>query len=146
MPVDNLHGVVSAKERTIASASAFFVPAAAPEDQERVYAGLAQWCHRAVPQTEARIYSITYVHDGEEWTATVGESLRGVRRKKSRARGARVERVVHLTDPATVLAIFPDVPYLVVTNHRIAGSVRSAWENPFMAGQPQSVTYFSVAR
>ncbi len=43
-----------------------------------------------------------------------------------------------------VLAIFPGTPFKVVTNHRIPGNVRSAWENPFMAGEPKSVAYFSL--
>lgn len=47
-----------------------------------------------------------------------------------------------LSDSAQVLAIFPGNPYLVVTNYRITDGVRSAWENPFMAGRPTSVTFF----
>lgn len=122
----------------------FFVPAATPDNQESVYADFARWCGCAVPSPESRIYSITYVHDGEEWTATVGEHLRGIRHRTTRSRGKKIERTQHLSDPAIVLAIFPGVPYMVVTNHRIAGNVGSAWENPFLAGQPKSITYFST--
>ncbi len=55
----------------------FFVPAATPENTEEVYASLAKMCHRSVPDAAKRIYSIRYTHDGAEWTATVGEELRG---------------------------------------------------------------------
>ncbi len=124
----------------------FFVPAATSENQESVYASFAEWCKCAVPALEKRIYSITYIHDSEEWTATVGESLRGIRRRTSRSGGRKVERTSHLSDPAIVLAIFPGSPFMVVTNHRIAGNVGSAWENPFFAGTPTSVTYFSFTK
>ena len=128
----------------MAEAPAFFVPAATPDNVESVYAGFAKWCSRTVPAMDRRIYSITYVHDGEEWTATVGEPLRGIRHRTSRSRGKKIERTVHLSDPAVVLAIFPGDPYMVVTNQRLAGNVGSAWENPFLAGRPESITYFSA--
>ena len=54
------------------NAPPFFVPAATPDEQESVYADMAADCNRAVPDPDRRIYSITYVHDGAEWTATVG--------------------------------------------------------------------------
>ena len=121
---------------------AFFVPAATAENQEQVYADFAQWCRCVVPEMGRRIFSITYSHDGVTWTATVGESLQGVKKVTSRSMGKKVERTVPVSDPATVLAIFPGNPFMVVTNHRIAGNVGSGWENPFMAGRPTSVTYF----
>jgi len=123
-------------------APSFFVPTVS-DKQEEAYAGFANWCQRAVPDSVDRVYSITFTHDGDEWTATVGEALRGIRRRYSRKRGTRVEHVAPLSDPAVVLAIFAGYPYLVVTNHRVPVDVRSAWENPFMAGEPDSVTYFS---
>ncbi len=119
---------------------AFFLPAATPENQETVFADLAKFSRCAVPPAERRIYSITYTHDGEEWTA----SLKGVRYRTSRVRGQKVERKERLSDPAVVLAIFEGNPFFVVTNHRIAGNVGSRWENPFMAGRPHSVAYFST--
>jgi hypothetical protein len=122
---------------------AFFVPAATPENQESVYADFAKLTRSAVPPVVRRIYSITYNHDGEEWTATVGQNLTGVRRKTSRVKGVKVEREQRLSDPALVLAIFSGDPFFVVTNHRLVGNVGSRWENPFMAGRPTSVTYFS---
>lgn len=124
----------------------FFVPAATPDNQESVYASFAKWCGRAVPSLERRVYSITFVHNGDEWTATVGESLSGRRFRTVRSRGVKLEREQPVSDSAIVLAIFPGVPYMVVTNHRIGGrDVGSAWENPFFAGEPTSVSFFSPA-
>lgn len=120
----------------------FFIPGATRKDQEELYATYAKWCDRPVPTAAERIYSITYVHEGDHWTATVGKTLSGTGRAKKTQRGSPSERPRFLSDPARVLAIFPGNPYLVVTNYRIAASVRSAWENPFMAGRPTSVTYF----
>jgi hypothetical protein len=118
----------------------FFVPEATPEEQESVYAEMAAICGRPVPDQGRRIYSITYVHDREEWTATIGKRLQGVRRRVTRSRGKRTERNQPVSDPAVVLAIFAGVPYMVLTNWNVG----SAWENPFMAGKPRSVTYFST--
>jgi hypothetical protein len=126
------------------SAPRFFVPAATEEERESVYAEMAAICGRAVPPLDRRIYSITYVHDGEEWTATVGEQLRGTRPAVTNRRGKKVQREQRFHDPAKVLAIFAGYPYMVFTNHRVGGrSVHSAWENPFLAGTPKSVIYFS---
>ena len=121
---------------------AFFVPAATLDNQESVYADFAKWCKCPVPKQGERIYSITFVHDSEEWIATVGEHLHGTRRRTSRSQGKKIERTTQLSDRATVLAIFSGAPYIVVTNHRIAEDVGSAWENPFFSGKPISVSYF----
>jgi hypothetical protein len=126
-------------------APAFFVPNATPENQEGLYASFAQRCGCAVPVPGKRIFSIRYVHDGVEWTATVGQELHGVKQVTSRSRGKKMVRTVQTSDPATVLAIFDGVPcFLVVTNHRIPINVGSRWENPFLAGRPLEVTYFSA--
>lgn len=121
----------------------FFVPGSNPDNCEETYASYAKWCGKSVPPSTQRLYSITYVHNGDEWVATVGETLSGKGYPKQKRRGNAHQRTMFLSDPAMVLAIFPGDPYFVVTNHRIAGNLRSAWENPFMAGRPTSVTYFS---
>lgn len=131
------------KKFPIGSSPFFFLPAATADIEEATYADLAKWCGAAVPDLKKRIYSINYVHNSDRWTATVGENLRGVRIHQKRSRGRMVEHTEQLFDPAIVLAIFPGIPYTVVTNHRIAGDCGSAWENPFMAGRPTSITYFS---
>ena len=122
----------------------FFVPGATPEAQEAVFAELARFAKQPVPQLSERVYSITYDHGGGEWRATVGETLRGIRRKRIHSKGKTVEREIPIHDAALVLAIFPGTPYLVVTDSRPIGRVRSAWRNPFLAGVPKSVTRFSL--
>lgn len=122
----------------------FFVPAATAENVEQVYASFAQMSGRPVPPRGERIYSITYTHNREEWTATVGERLTGKRHIVTRSKRDSIERTQCVSDPALVLAIFAGSPFVVVTNHRIAGNVGSKWENPFFAGQPSTVTKFSA--
>jgi len=122
----------------------FFLPAATLDTQEASYAKLAGLCGRPVPVLAERIYSMTFVHDGERWTATVGETLSGVRIDTKRSRNKRIERKTHLDDPATVLAIFSGVPFLVATTGGI--TVPSKWGNPFLAGQPESIVRFAVKR
>ena len=134
-------------EKTMPETRAFFVPPEhpnfTPEQQESAYVEFAAMCHSPVPEPGQRIYSIRYNHDGTEWTATVGETLRGVRRKTVRSRGVKREQTSQVSDPATVLAIFPGVPYQVVTSEGWWPNVRSGRVNPFMAGQPTSMTYFA---
>jgi hypothetical protein len=124
----------------------FFVPAANDLDHaERLYADFAKWCGVAVPPLRSRVYSITFVHDGEEWTATVGESLQGVKLKRPRLRSLPIQRGALCSDPARVLAIFRGTPWFVVTDHGLAGFVGSKWENPFLVGQPNNVEPFQMA-
>ena len=80
---------------------------------------------------------MTFRHNGEEWTATVGERLVG-RRWKAVGR-PRIERVQHLSDPARVLAIFAGHPFAVVLD-----GTRSAWNNPFYAGDVRSIVRFAL--
>jgi hypothetical protein len=117
---------------------AFFIPGVAPETEEAVYAQLAQICRSGVPDFDRRLYSITYVHDGVQWTTTVGKQLKGIGSKIIRRRGKRVEQTASHSDFATVLAIFPGVPYTVFTD-----GFRTLWANPFYAGEPRHATYFS---
>lgn len=69
--------------------------------------------------------------------------MRGAKYSAHKIKGQKTERLQSVSDPALVLAIFPGIPYMVVTNHRIAGNVGSRWENPFLAGTPESVTHFT---
>ncbi len=121
--------------------TAFFVPNARDGKDEELYASLAKTASRSpLPQGE-RIQSISWTHDGEEWVATVGEQLRGTKTQMRTRQKKRVSVTGRLSDPATVLAIFPGSPYMVVTNSGL-DPVRSRWANPFMAGQPTSVRRF----
>ncbi len=124
-------------------APTFFVPIVKPEDQETAFSTLARLSFCPLPSRGKRIYSIGFRSNGERWTATVGQTLRGVRNRTVRRRGQRLDVEERLSDRATVLAIFEGSPYMVATDHRILGNVGSAWESPFMAGEPTSVTYFA---
>ena len=126
---------------------AFFlpvIPGVATPDAEAEYARLAEACGSPVPPIGQRIYSISCVHDGERWTATVGQRLKGTRHKIIRHRKTKttLEYDIPLDDCAVVVAIFPGVPYRVVTDSGRTNGGRSHWENPFFAGNP-GVTYFS---
>lgn len=117
----------------------FFVPEIAEGDQERIYATMADACRVAVPTVDQRIYSIVFEHNREEWTATVGQRLRGT------ATSAK-KRPIMVQDDATVLAIFAGNPFMVVTNAGpFFGAIRSKWVNPFLAGIPKSVERFRRA-
>jgi hypothetical protein len=122
----------------------FFLPGISSEAQEERYKQFAESCKLHVPKIEDRIYSIIYYHDGVEWTATVGEQLRGVKSKVTRRKGKQIENKEYYYDQATVLAIYPGNPYIVFTNSRIDLNIISAWENPFMAGTPKSVKRFLI--
>lgn len=118
-----------------------FVPEPAKSDkQEEAYAEFARMAGRAIP--ERRIYSITFVHDGEEWMATVGEQLRGIKHRMTRSKRQRLERTTPVSDSAVVLALFPGDPYIVVTDKGISQKY-SKWENPFMVGSPVAVKSFA---
>lgn len=124
----------------------FFVPLAQPAEYEELFMELARFAGHPVPELAQRIYSITFIHDGEEWTATVGERLRGhtIANPRARAKNRRVSRPA--SDSATVEAIFAGNSYIVVTDSRLAPRIQSRWGNPFMAGRPGSVTYFGAKR
>lgn len=97
----------------------FFVPEAEPEEQEAAYSELATASSTTAPPLAERIYSVTFLHDGEEWTATVGKRLQGVTLPPRYSRSRRPFRERQLSDPAVVLAIFPpdrpNGPYIVWT-------------------------------
>jgi hypothetical protein len=115
----------------------FFVPGAtSDEDAERRYNALALRAGaEAQPDPAQRIYSISYPHDGEQWTATVGVQLRGERTRQVRRGGKRVTRRERFHIAATVLAIFRGVPYKVMTDARTF---------PYLAGQPSDVIPFNT--
>ena len=132
----------------MADAPLFFLPETTPETVEAKYADMADRCHCAVPDRKKRIYSISFTEErrsDEEWTATVGKYLRGVRYSITRSGGAHVERQLVVRDGATVQAIFSGPQFVVVTDCRIGLRIRSDWGNPFDVDKPTSITYFSAA-
>jgi hypothetical protein len=125
------------------SAPVFFMPNLDLDKQEARYAEFAKRCDCPIPASDQRVFSISYTHDDIRWTATVGESLTGVSTRINRSRGQSIEQRHPHSDPAIVLAIFPDpICYKVVTD---GGGGRSQRANPFLAGKPDKVVGFSVA-
>ena len=120
----------------------FFVPGTDSEKAEAAYAAHAKLCGRSVDPEGKRIFSITFISNNEEWTATVGAPLTGTFRRVTLVGGKTFELVQKLDDPAIVLSIFPGEPFRVVTSNLPPERVRSSWDNPFTA-TPTSVTYFA---
>jgi hypothetical protein len=123
----------------------FFVPNARPGKDEELYASIAKDCGREIAPKDARIYRIWFIHNSERWTATVGEPLSGTSVHISGLGRNKVERSTPVYDPAVVMAIFAEAPYLVFTDADFSNRERSRWVNPFMAGIPTGVEYFSVS-
>src|SRR4051794_38945541 len=126
------------------SAPTFFVPGVDDDKAEEAFASLASFAGCTVPPPDERVYYIEWTHDGERWTGEVGRQMHGEelpnpRSKKQRTWARKV------SDPATVLAIFPgSATFLVVTDKRPIGDSRSKWENPFMTGHPARVVRFAA--
>jgi hypothetical protein len=101
----------------------FFVPVA-DEEIEEIYAELATMAGGSAPvHSHERVYSVAWKVDATQTSvATVGERLSG--------------------DTATVLAIFPGRPYLVLTTARPFGHQPSTWSNPIPVEVPTTVEYF----
>ena len=113
----------------------FFLPFLPPELAEKSYAYMADKCDKIAPGPGGRVYSISFVHRGVVWVATVGKRLKGHRP------GHRVTaRLVE--DPAMVLAIFPGAPYTIVTD--ALHTTGSNFENIFF-GTPVEVEYLPAA-
>ena len=79
----------------------FFIPGVPDNEAEHVYADLARLCGVPVPPLGERIQQITFTHDGEDWTAAVGQHLRGSRTERKRRRGRMVDVTTRLSDSAT---------------------------------------------
>ena len=122
----------------------FFVPAVPAERQESFYSQWAEKCGIPVLNLEDRIYSITWVHNStDRWIVTVGECLIGKRTVvEGRGRNRR-EYAIPIDDPARVLAIYPGAVYTVITDGGLSEGGRTGWANPFYAGNPSRVEYFS---
>jgi hypothetical protein len=117
----------------------FFVPLVDEAEQEDAYVGMAKVVGAQVPHVGDRIYSITYKHNGEVWTATVGKKLSGTVWRTHKSRGQKIEREHTLSNGATVLAIFAGYPF-----HVWHDNASRIWSNPFLAGEPTSVVRFAT--
>ncbi len=119
----------------------FFVPGAEGEEAEamwqRLHAASEEFMGRPVPND--RIYSITFNHDGVEYTATVGERRRATKYRRTRSGHKDLSRPPQTyRDGNEVQAIFAGDPYLVWE----VPAPASAWNNPAMAGRPKNVVAF----
>jgi hypothetical protein len=117
----------------------FFVPMVDADQQEAAYGDLADFAGMAIQPPDRRVFSITWTHDGVEWTATVGEQLSGTETvTKGRGRDRRYFQVPrHTTD--TVLAIFEGVPFRIMHDNR-----SRIWNLPIYAGKPSRVVNFTA--
>ena len=86
--------------------------------------------------------TITFWHDGDQWTARVGEKLVGVRREQKYypPKGSQPERHVDRTiqlprDSAVVLKIVIDDPYHIYTDGGQQSGSPSAWASHFLVGR-----------
>lgn len=125
----------------------FFIPAVEdPDNWEVIYKEFAEACNTHPLPHGKRIRSITFPKSTvETWTAAVGKKLSGTK-MVSQGKGAdRREYPKSLSDGATVLAIFPGVPYMVLTNKNLDPTASSQWANPFLAHKdPTGVEYFET--
>ena len=124
--------------------TAFFLPRATDDEQaERLYEALAEFagCEPAPPGQ--RVRSIRFTQDGAQWTAEVGEELRGERTTQQLRRGDLIERTETLTSPTRVLAVYPGTPFVVVTDASPITGASSEWANPFTA-VPDRVVLFDA--
>lgn len=121
----------------------FFVPFTPSDAVEARYVLLAQraGCFAAPPREE-RIASVSFAHNGEEWTAEVGKRLYGKRSDGLMLNGQQLIREHETDDPAVVLAIFPGNPYVVITDGGKAEQRISRWSDRFTVGRPFHVAYF----
>jgi hypothetical protein len=92
----------------------FFIPGYAQDEQEAIFAEWADSLKRPVPQLGERIYAVSFERKECLWRATVGERLKG-RRKKWEGR-KHVGWEDWFDDPSFVVAIFPPQPFIVVAH------------------------------
>jgi hypothetical protein len=76
----------------------FFVPGAA--DDESTDWHMAWLCGVPARVRGERVYSMSFVHDDEEWAATVGQKLSGQKVRMSRRDPQQLEQFECLRSPA----------------------------------------------
>jgi hypothetical protein len=123
---------------------AFFLPRAdGGEQAERLYDALAEFAGCEPAPAGRRVHSIAFAQDGAEWVAEVGAELTGRRTTQQLRRGELIERTEELTSSTRVLAVYPGMPFVVVTDAQPITGAASEWANPFLA-RPDRVTYFDA--
>jgi hypothetical protein len=117
---------------------AFFVPFVEAKNYEEAYQELAAAVGAAPRPPENRIYSMTWRHDGVVWTATVGETLKGVATVITGRGRDRREREVPRSSGDTVLAIFPGQPGLIAHDGK-----SGYWNFPILTGEALNIVRFA---
>jgi hypothetical protein len=125
----------------------FFVPGCTPEEQETAFAAMGNGLPNAMPVPEPgkRIYAISFRHDSDVWSATVGQTMRG-RRPVWQGR-KKTDTTVSIEDSAIVRAIYPthrDNLFWVYHDGGQDSRQRSKWALPFLAGEAAILDYFPV--
>lgn len=116
---------------------AFFLPNVEREKQEEAYREMGQRAGAGAFDVAEAVYSISWRHDGVDWTATVGETLCGVETVElGRGRNKTFRDVPRRTDD-TVLAIYPGDPFVIAHD-----SKSRTWNWPIYAGRPSRVVRF----
>lgn len=115
----------------------FFVPFIEPEKQEDAYRLFAEMCGTWPRPFNERTYSIVWRHDGVIWTATVGETLRGIETISTGKGRNRLEREVPRSSDDTVLAIFSGHPGLIAHDNK-----SKRWNLPILTGEALNLVRF----
>lgn len=125
----------------------FFVPESEGQNEsEETYQGIARdvldfvgHIQLSVPELSERYYSVTWKHNKETWTATVGERLKGERYIDESLRKE------NLSDQATILAIYPyGDAFIVVTTKQYVSDVNSEWNGIITTERPIKIVKFKT--
>lgn len=116
----------------------FFVPFVEADQQEAAYNEIAKYIGASPRAPAERVYSMTWRHNRTVWTATVGETLRGVENVTTGRGRNRREREVPRHSNDTVLAIFPGNPGLIAHDNR-----SRIWNMPILTGEALNIVMFT---
>lgn len=114
----------------------FFVPGETEADAEVVYEMLARRCGLdEIPPLGQRVYTISFVHDGVEYVARVGERRDATKWRRTRAGRPDTSRPPQRYGSGEiVVAIYEGNPSYVWQEFKA-----SVWANPQLVG-PRSVS------
>jgi hypothetical protein len=116
----------------------FFVPFVEADVQEEAYKEIADYIGASPRAPADRVYSMTWRHHRTVWTATVGETLRGVETVTTGRGRTRQQREVPRHSNDTVLAIFPGNPGLIAHDNR-----SRSWNMPILTGEAWNIVKFN---
>ena len=122
----------------------FHLPGAAHDvEAERLYFELvpaAEWRAEPAAARNERVRSVTFKHDRETVTATVGHAISREREIPRRQQGRRYKQPITRSDPTIPIAIYrmtaEPAKFVVVTDGG------GPWNNPFITTAVQSIELF----